>query len=211
MLATNVVASLAARILQAQFGQELAFAGKPGAATLEAPDSVTANADYDMSTGAMRISPTAHNNGQTMYMRKDATGTGYTGDFYGNPTTADVLNMVETMRHELTHARSNIGSKVLPSYPAFNSERYLPKGVSPWELVDTLRMRGLPSMDATHPTAEFLATAIPLSTAEAKLGPLTKDQRAYKREIDHVLQWYPGVSRLITDMERPELYKLGSN
>ena len=205
LLANNTVMSLAARVLAAQFGDELAFPGKPGSASVSS-DVGTANADYDLRTGNMRVSPYANNNLQTMYMKKDALG-GYTGDFHGNPTTEDVLNMVNTLRHELQHARTNTRGSVA-GYPvkSENITKYLPTGKNSWDLVSTLQHRALPSMDATYPLDEFLATAVPLNTAETKLGPLTRKQQGYKQEIDQVLFNYPGVSKLIQDMSRPELF-----
>ena len=203
LLANNVVMSLAARILAAQFGEELAFPGKPGSASISS-DVGSANADYDRGTGNIRVSPTASNNVQTMYMKKDGLG-GYTGSFYANPTTENVLDMVNTLRHELQHARTNVGG-IVPGYPMSNIKQYLPAGAKTYDLIDTVQRRELPSMESTYPLDEFLATAVPLSTAESKLGPLTRKQRGYQAEIQDVIGKYPGMAKLIKDMARPELF-----
>lgn len=203
----NVVASLAARIIAAQFGEELAFPRIPGSATLETPRDADANAEYYSKTGNISVDPSAKGNWKRMDMVKDATGPGYTGSgSSNNPTTEDVLNMVQTLRHELTHVKSPT-SGVVSSYPMVNIQRYLPAERKPYDLTEMLRFRELPSMGGSNLVSEFLATAVPLSTADAKLGPPTREQRGYNREIANVLSQFPGLSKLITDMQRPELYK----
>lgn len=204
LLANNVVMSLAAQILKAQFGEELAFPGKPGSAAIS-EDTGTANADYNTETGNIRVNPRANGNNRTMYMKKLKDGS-YIGDFYGNPTTEHVLNMVNTLRHELTHARTNTGGSIVKSYPTANLAKYLPENTKSYELSESISKRNLPSVDSTYPLDEFLATAIPLSTAEQKLGPLTSKQAGYKKEIDDILFKFPGIAKLIKDMSRPELF-----
>lgn len=200
-LANNVVMTLAAKILEAQFGSELAFVGRSGKATIgTAGDS--ANATYTRGTGNISVSPTANNNHQTMYMAKQKDGS-YLGNFHANPTTADVLDMVETMRHEVYHARSDQKAGIIDGYPLNKlSDDKNRRSM----ITDTIRRRELPSVgSAIYPIDEFLATAVPLRTAESKLGPLTRQQKRFKDEIDMVIHTYPEIAKLIGDMSRPEL------
>ena len=201
-LANNVVMTLAAKILEAKFGSELAFVGRPGKATIGSPGD-SANATYARGTGNIEVTPTANNNSQTMYMAKQKDGS-YLGNFHGNPTTEDVLDMVETLRHEVYHARgNNPKASIVDGYPLNKlSDDKNRRNM----LIDTISKRELPSVgSATFPLDEFLATAVPLSNAENKLGPLTKQQKRFKSEIDMVIHSYPEVAKLIGDMSRPEL------
>ncbi len=200
-LAKNVVMTLAAKILEAQFGSELAFVGRPGKATMGTPGD-SANATYTRGTGNISVTPTANNNSQTMYMAKQQDGS-YLGNFHGNPTTEDVLDMVETLRHEIYHARTDQKGSIVDGYP---TNKLSKDSTRRNMLIDTISKRELPSVgSATFPLDEFLATAVPLSNAESKLGPLTRQQKRFKEEIDMVIHNYPEVAKLIGDMSRPEL------
>lgn len=209
-LVENVVMTLAAKVLEANYPEELHWAAqnRPDATASVGSLGPGVNAQYARDTGNMEVSRNANNNVQTMYLKKDKTGPGYTGDFYGNPTTDDVLNMVATLRHELNHARTNTGG-ISKSYPLSNMDRYLAPGQASGDLTDTLRLRQLPSMNSTYPIEEFLATAVPAATAKPNMGPVTRKQAGYADEIEQVLYNFPGVAKLIEDMKRPELFKKG--
>lgn len=213
MVATGVVPALAAAVVRTHFGEELAFPRKPTTVKQTYPTSPYANAEYNLDTGDISIDPGYERANQPAYMKKNPALGGYIGTD-AMPTTANVLNYVQTLRHELMHARTPDNTQVARDFINLTQQQAA-KEKTDWRdksaKTETLLNEAmLPSMGSGMNLTEFLATAIPLQSAEKKFG-LTSTQSGLSKqqetmaEVQRVLNRSPVLQQLMDMWQRPEL------
>jgi hypothetical protein len=204
-IADNLYSGLLPEIMRAHFPEYLAFS--PATITADKPSDPRSLGEFSRARRTITLAPNGIN---AMFMSPYEGHGGYIGDTKNNATTEEVLNALNIMLHEATHARTRglPNAKMGREHPAEQLKAQMGRDKFQEMLAD-IRVSGLPSvLDQTDPKEiinEYFATATPTRQMAGK-NMSTDKTWGYLSKINSLSKKYPELERMRRDWDHPEIF-----